>query len=96
MKFRSSIGLSSVAAAGLTIATLATAGTATAAEIGQVCNVKMDRLTLVIGPNYWLGPGAGVRILGFPSPNYYTARGNGLPEGAVWRDDINQSSCHWE
>lgn len=96
MKFRSRIGLSSVAAATLTMATLATAGTATAAEIGQVCNVKTDRWTIVNGPNYWLAPGAGVRILGFPSPNYYTARGNGLAEGAVWRDDINQASCHWE
>lgn len=94
MKLRSSIGVSSLLAAGLMTATLATTGTATADVIGQICNVKTDRSMLVTGPpDYYVGPGEPVRIDAIPNANYYWGHGYALSSGLFLRADIDHSTC---
>lgn len=89
--------IAALAATGFTLAVLSTAGTASAAEVGQVCNVKAGVLATVIGlsATYTLTGGQGFRITSFPSPNYYEGHGNGLPTGSTWRDNLDQATCHW-
>ncbi len=95
MSLRSKVA--AIAATGLTLAAVTTPGAASAAEIGQVCNVKAGVYAQVIGATatYTLTGGQGFRITGFPSPNYYEGHGNGLPTGSTWRDNLDQSTCHW-
>jgi hypothetical protein len=95
MSLRSKVA--ALAATGFTLAAIAAPGTAGAAEIGQVCNVKAGWLATVIGATatYTLVGGQGFRITGFPSPNYYEGHGNGLPTGSTWRDNLDQNTCHW-
>jgi hypothetical protein len=82
---------------GLLSAAVALPGTAQAAEIGQVCNLRYGEWVLTSpwgSPYYFLGTGAGFRITGFAEA-FYRGHGNSDPEGYLIRDSINQGSCHW-
>jgi hypothetical protein len=72
------------------------------AQPGQVCNLGPGWPGIEVwvtptggGVLYYMYSGQGFRILGYGANNTYYGRGNGQPEGYLWRDVINQSSCHW-
>ena len=72
------------------------ASVAQAAAIGDLCKVNTGRTWTVWGSfgEYYLTYPDSVRILGYPSPGTYLARGNGQPEGRMVREAVAQATCY--
>lgn len=73
-----------------------------AAEVGQVCNVHIAMTAGVfaeperVNLRYWMGGGSGFRIVAYGANNTYYGHASGVvTNGYLWREYINQSSCHW-
>jgi hypothetical protein len=74
------------------------AGVAQAAEVGQVCNIQGEwivaRNSDGTGFLYYITEGQGFRITAFAGA-YYRGHGNGLADGYLLREFINQATCHF-
>lgn len=100
MKLRAAVGSLLISAAVAGAAVMPASGQA--AEPGQVCNVDVGwpGVEVFVTPTgggilYHVFSGDGFRIVSYGANNTYYGHGNGKANGYLWRDVINQSSCHW-
>ena len=101
LKFKAAVGSLLIGAAVAGAAVMPAAGQA--AEPGQVCNLGpgwpgIEVRSTSSGPGviyYHMYSGEGFRIVAYGANNTYYGHGNGKRDGYLWRDVINQSSCHW-